>query len=306
VKVDLSSIPLAGFDRHMPMPPVATSDEVFPGWDKIRVCLYRLPPARIALPAGQTLRIVVQLSARSMRLERVMGGVTNVAQPGLDAINLNPANQPIDWQWDNFMEFVHLQVAPAFLAQMEEEYGVDAQQVMALERFNMHDAMLAQIGHELAEMLEKRHPVVEMAYLDSLATFLVLHLWNRHCRPAAAHQEPGKQHGPDFHRIVDFIRGNLEKDLRIEQIARMANLSSFYFIRLFKAAFGKTPHQYILDCRIGLAKDLLRGSFLPISEISQRCGFSTQSHFTSAFRQATGESPRAYRQAHATPVDKGH
>ena len=305
-KVSLPAFPPAGLDRHMPMPPVATSDEVFPGWDKIRICLYRLPPSRIALPPGQTLRIVVQLSARSMRLERVMHGVTNVAQPGLDAININPANQSVDWQWDNFMEFVHLQIAPAFLEQMQMEYGVDAKQVMALERFNMHDAMLAQIGHELAEMLEKRHAQVELAYLDSLATFLVLHLWNRHCRSDSVQHEPGRQHGPDFHRIVDFIRGNLEKDLRIEQIARMANLSNFYFIRLFKAAFGKTPHQYILDCRIGLAKDLLCSSFLPISEISQRCGFSTQSHFTSAFRQTTGESPRAYRQAHATPTDTGH
>ena len=40
-------------DRHMPMPPVCTSDEVYPGWDKLRICLYRLPPAvrRAGMPA---------------------------------------------------------------------------------------------------------------------------------------------------------------------------------------------------------------------------------------------------------------
>jgi AraC family transcriptional regulator len=300
-----ASVPAAGFDRHMPMPPVACGDQMFPGWDKIRICLYRLPPARITLPAGQALRVVVQLSSRTMRLQREVDGKTAVAEPSLDAININPAYKAINWQWDNFMEFVHLQISAGFLAQMGEEYGIDAERIKLLERFNMHDALIAQIGHELADMLEDRRPKVETSYLDTLATFLVLHLWNRHCR-VPAQEERVSAHGPDFHRIVAFIRGNLDKDLRIEQIARMANLSNFYFIRLFKTAFGRTPHQYILDCRIELARNLLQDTFLPISEVAQRCGFSTQSHFTSAFRQATDESPRAFRQSHAKSPSEAH
>jgi AraC family transcriptional regulator len=293
----------AGLERHMPMPPVCTSDGLYPGWDKLRICLYRLPPSRITLPPGQTLRIVVQLSSRSMNLERDMNGVTRVAKPSLDAININPAFQAINWQWDNFMEFVQIQITPAFLAQMEADHGVLADRIIRLERFSVHDAMIAQIGHEMADIFEGRRPKVDVPYLDALAVFLVLHLWNRYCGvepvPEAA------KHGPDFHRIVDFIHSNLDKDLRLEQIARMANLSNFYFIRLFKAAFDKTPHQYILDCRINQAKELLLGSFLPISEVSQRCGFSTQSHFTSAFRQSTGNSPRAFRQSHAKAASPG-
>lgn len=300
------SVPPAGFDRHMPMPPVACSDQMFSGWDKIRICLYRLPPARITLPPGQTLRIVVQLSSRDMRLQREADGETTVAEPSLDAVNMNPAHKAINWQWDNFMEFVHLQIAPGFLAQMEKDHGIDAERIKLLEKFNVHDALIAQFGHELADMLDQRRPPVETPYLDVMANFLVIHLWNRYCLPAVPEQEFARAHGPDFRRIVDFIRSNLDKDLRIDQIAKMANLSNFYFIRLFKAVFDKTPHQYILECRIGLAKELLTGSSLSISEISQRSGFSTQSHFTSAFRQATGESPRAYRLNHAKSCVTNH
>jgi AraC family transcriptional regulator len=300
------SVPPAGFDRHMPMPPVACSDQMFPDWDKIRICLYRLPPARITLPPGQTLRIVVQLSSRSMHLQREVDGETTVAEPSLDAVNINPAHQAINWQWDNFMEFVHLQISPSFLAQMEDEHGFDAERIKLLERFNVHDALISQFGHELADMLDRRRPPVEMAYLDAMATFLVIHLWDRYCVPVVPEQELARGRGPDFRRIVGFIHDNLDKDLRIEQIAKMANLSNFYFIRLFKAAFGKTPHQYILECRIGLAKELLNGSAISISEVSQRSGFSTQSHFTSAFRQATGESPRAFRQLRAKPAVAEH
>ncbi|MGH9638173.1 MAG: helix-turn-helix domain-containing protein, partial [Candidatus Angelobacter sp.] len=92
-----------------------------------------------------------------------------------------------------------------------------------------------------------------------------------------------------------FIQSNLDKSLRLERIAKVANLSNFYFLKVFKSVFGKSPHQYILSCRIELAKCLLGKTILPISEISQRCGFSNQSHFTNAFRQCTGTAPRNFR-----------
>jgi len=292
------AFPANGMERFMPMPPVRTSEEAFPGWEDLRVCLYRLPPGKICVPPSQSLRMGIQLSSRTMRLERHMDGVVSVAEPSLDAININPASHPIDWSWDNFMEVAHIQIPPAFLHEIEKECGVDPQQILSLERFNLHDTMLAQIGHTFADLLERRQPGPSLEYLHALARFLVLHLRDRYANSVQV-IKIGEKRGPDFHRIVDYIRNNLDKDLRLEQIARMSNLSNFYFIRLFKAAFGKTPHQYILECRIGLAKDLLKGSYLPISEISQRCGFSTQSHFTSAFRQAAGQSPRAFRQSHA-------
>ena len=290
--------PDIGIERFMPIPAVRTSEEAFPGWTDLRVGLYRLPPGRVTLPACGALRVSVQLSSHTMRLERRLKGVLTVAEPSLDAININPVNCPLEWQWDNFMEVLHIQIPPAFLAEMEREHGVNPLQITRLDRFNLYDAMIAQVGHTFADLLEKRRPSPSTDYLRALARFLVLHLRDRFGNSARVTKTVEKR-GPDFHRIVDHIRNNLDKDLRLEQIARMSNLSNFYFIRLFKAAVGKTPHQYILECRMGLAKDLLKGSYLPISEISHRCGFSTQSHFTSAFRQATGQSPRAYRQSHA-------
>jgi AraC family transcriptional regulator len=292
------ALPERGVERFMPMPAVRTSEEAFPGWTELKVGLYRLPPGRVTLPACSALRVSVQLSSRVMRLQRQLNGVVSVSKPSLDSININPVNCPLEWQWDNFMELAHIQIPPAFLAEMERDYGVDAQQIQCLERFNLHDAMIAEIGHTFADLLESRQPSPSTDYLHALARFLVLHLRDRYGSSVQVPRTAEKR-GPDFHRIVDYIHNNLDKDLRLEQIARMSNLSNFYFIRLFKAAFGKTPHQYILECRIGLAKDLLTGSYLPISEVSQRCGFSTQSHFTSAFRQATGQSPRAFRQSYA-------
>jgi AraC family transcriptional regulator len=260
----------------------------------------------VTLPAVDSLRVVVQLSARGLHLERGMGGITRVGQPGLDAININPAYQQIRWQWDYFMEILQIMLPRSTVARIASDRGLDTERLLRLEKLSLHDATIAQMGHELAGILEGRLARVDTDYLDALATFLLLHLAQRYCRDDGSAGTVERQRTPDFSRIVEFIHGNLDKDLRVEQIARMANLSNFYFIRLFKAEFGKTPHQYILECRIGLAKELLAGSFLPISEISLRCGFSTQSHFTSAFRHSTGMSPRTFRQGNCKLESRRH
>ena len=223
-----------------------------------------------------------------------MGGVISATHPCLDAININPAYQAIHWHWDSFMEIVQMQISRDLIVELSSKYVLDAGRLLRLEKLNIHDGLVAQIGREVVSILEKNREV-DALYLETLTTFLVLHLASHYCQ-GTPQTLAGQQREMDFSRVVEFIHQNLGNDLRIEQVARMVNLSNFYFIRQFKAALGKTPHQYILECRIDLAKDLLRNSFLPISDISQRCGFSTQSHFTSSFRQSTGSSPRAFRQ----------
>lgn len=169
----------------------------------------------------------------------------SVAEPSLDAININPVSCALKWQWDNVMEVLHIQIPQTFLAKMERQHGLKPLQITRLDCFNLHDAMLAEVGHTFAGPLEKIRPSPSTDYLRALARFLVLHLRDGYGNSARVTKTVEKR-GPDFHRILDYIRNNLDNDLRQEQIARMSNLSHFYFIRLFKAAVGKTPHQYIL------------------------------------------------------------
>ncbi|WP_290884060.1 helix-turn-helix transcriptional regulator [Fischerella sp.] len=65
--------------------------------------------------------------------------------------------------------------------------------------------------------------------------------------------------------------------------------------RLFKQAMGLTPRQYVIRCRIETAKRLLAKWELSITEISDRLGFTSHSHFTTFFRKHTGITPTAYR-----------
>ena len=62
-------------------------------------------------------------------------------------------------------------------------------------------------------------------------------------------------------------------------------------------ATGKTPHEYLLSCRIGAAKRLLWDTEVPIAEVAERAGFGTQQYFGRVFKKATGKTPGAYRKS---------
>jgi AraC-like DNA-binding protein len=72
-------------------------------------------------------------------------------------------------------------------------------------------------------------------------------------------------------------------------------VSPTYFSRSFKAAFGETPHQYLLSRRMQRAKALLRAGDLSVTEVCMEVGFSSLGSFSTQFRRYTGESPSAYR-----------
>jgi AraC family transcriptional regulator len=84
----------------------------------------------------------------------------------------------------------------------------------------------------------------------------------------------------------------LHQDLKLDEIAAIAQLSLYHFIRLFKQSLGITPYQYILQHRIEKAKYLLTHSELNIAEIAAQTGFCDQSHFTRHFKRMTGVTPK--------------
>lgn len=84
--------------------------------------------------------------------------------------------------------------------------------------------------------------------------------------------------------------------LTIKDLARLLNLSVRQTQRLLMANFGKTFSQKLTEARMASAAQLLTGSELSVTEISERLGYSSIEHFSSAFRRVMGCSPRKYRQ----------
>jgi AraC-like DNA-binding protein len=100
-----------------------------------------------------------------------------------------------------------------------------------------------------------------------------------------------------------FLDQYYDTPITIEQLSREAALSPFYFIRLFRRIYRQTPHQYLVQQRIARAKDLLRTTDLPITEICAAVGFESLGSFSTLFRKVAGVSPSAYRiSSQPTPI----
>lgn len=92
-----------------------------------------------------------------------------------------------------------------------------------------------------------------------------------------------------------FMRENLHRDVDLHAIAREASLSPYYFSRAFTAYAGVPPYRYLIRLRMERAQELLRTSELSVTQVCQRVGFNSLSHFTTTFHRHTGTTPTDYR-----------
>lgn len=100
-----------------------------------------------------------------------------------------------------------------------------------------------------------------------------------------------------YRRIVlakIFIDEHYAQPIELNDIAGEAYLSKFHFIRLFKKAYGKTPHQYLTMVRIENAKLLLQKN-IPVAEVCYSVGFDAISSFTHLFKRINKVTPSAYQ-----------
>lgn len=108
-------------------------------------------------------------------------------------------------------------------------------------------------------------------------------------------EESPAERSPIMDHIIAFIEQNPMRPIQIEDLAEHVNLSVPRVKQLFKEQSGLTPHDYMLRYRIGLGKDMLRYTELPITEIAFQLGFNSSQHFSTAFHKYTMETPSEYR-----------
>lgn len=97
-------------------------------------------------------------------------------------------------------------------------------------------------------------------------------------------------------RVIDYMQANIDQDIKLEQLADVACMSTYHFSHMFKQSTGLSPYQFLLKQRMVLAAAELR-SAVPIGQVGLHCGYSNASRFARAFRGAFGVSPKAYQQA---------
>jgi AraC-like DNA-binding protein len=102
-------------------------------------------------------------------------------------------------------------------------------------------------------------------------------------------------------RARDRLR-DLDAAQSIAALARELRISPFRFIRQFEAVFGTTPHQFRIQVRLDVAKELLARGGHSVTDVCMEVGFSSLGSFSTLFAERVGEAPSAYRRRMRTSI----
>jgi AraC family transcriptional regulator len=182
---------------------------------------------------------------------------------------------------------------PAFVRQVAEELA-DGSTVNLQQPIEFHDESAAKLIR-LLEMEAASGAPSNSLYVDYLAHALTLRLLSskttKEDQPTSRNRLPI----PCLRRVVERMEADLTADLNLKVLATESGYSRNHFLRMFRAATGFTPHQYLIRLRIKKAQTLMTNRSLGLIDIALTSGFSSHAHLSRVFRQMVGSTPSEYR-----------
>ena len=149
---------------------------------------------------------------------------------------------------------------------------------------------------QLAKYLNSLHFILEnsVLQLERETNFLwtMSQLVARHSTPKSQLRTIGREHQA-VKRVQEYLDVHYAEHILLDRLAKVADLSSFHLIRVFRRQVGLPPHAYLKQVRIKQAKILLRKSE-PIAQVAFATGFVDQSHLTKQFKRIVGVTPKQY------------
>ncbi|NIE70768.1 AraC family transcriptional regulator [Pantoea sp. ICBG 1758] len=214
-----------------------------------------------------------------------------------DRFCLMPSGMESTWDLRADLAFVHLYCTDTHLRQLGEQIWDRTPASLNLqEKIFADDDRITQLYRHFLLSVSWQQPANQLM-LSSASTLLLTHLLHRY---SDVHwQLPAVRGGlapAVLRRIIALIDAQLDQPLTLARLAAEAALSEYHFARMFRSSTGSAPHQYVMQRRMAVAKELLMHSTLPLTEIALRCGFHSASHFSNRFRQLHGVAPSAWRQ----------
>jgi AraC family transcriptional regulator len=114
--------------------------------------------------------------------------------------------------------------------------------------------------------------------------------------PSAKTQANG-EYAQRIDRVIDYLRRNLDRPVKLRELANVAGFSEFHFHRIFGAVSGETLNNFTNRLRLEKAARLLRYSDNSLTDIALDCGFSSSATFSRAFRSGYDTSPSQFRKS---------
>lgn len=130
--------------------------------------------------------------------------------------------------------------------------------------------------------------------IQGYAHLLIMHLYRNHSYKTIDYGHYAQSQAI-LKKCIKYIQDNYIKDISLQEIADMANVSKYHFCSIFKEFTGHTFKEYHNRIRINRAIELLGTTNISITEIAFLCGFNDSNYFSRKFHQITGKTPIAVR-----------
>jgi AraC family transcriptional regulator len=275
----------------VPNPPILSSR----GWDNIHLELHQQPKFE-TIEHQHTMHVIAYGVGDRLALgERSLDGKIRAERRNPGDIAIIPAGISHYCNWNTSAEFGILAIEPKLVQQVGLGL-VDSDRIELIPRLmNEGDSLIESIFCTLKDELLSEQ-IGGSLLIDSLQITLAIHLLRKYCAttPKLSSYENGLSKSK-LKEITEYIDANLDCSLTIIELAAIAQMSPYHFIRLFKNSFGQTPYQYILQRRIEKGKYLLQHSKLSMEEIAAIVGFCDYSHFAKYLKRFTGLTPKQFQ-----------
>jgi AraC family transcriptional regulator len=276
------------------IPGEKTADSSHLGWSGLTLKGYHYPDQEVKIPSMRDYMIVVYEGARAI-MQRCSGAPwqSDAVEKGVISL-LTRAEQSV-WRWDRPIRVKHIYIGHEIIEQTANQvFEKDLDRVRMDDRVRAEDPIIP-LYLKMLESELQGEGLGERLYVDSIRTQLAIHLLRRYANVEFRQPKLGSL-SPRLRRMMtEFIDQNLSENITLEDLARLAGLSSYHFSRKFKADLGIAPHAYVLSRRIDRAKSLLNNSRLPLKLVAAECGFTDQSHLSRVFRKFLGVTPKNFR-----------
>ncbi len=168
------------------------------------------------------------------------------------------------------------------------------QQVPVLSKVNGVSPIFQQLQKELLDR-EIGYTVRVNQLLDELLITLARRLTRQHNQQRDFPQS--------FMQLEQALRGNLDHQWLVEEMALMVGLGTTAFTEKVKSYTGFSPLHYLINIRIAEAIRLLKNTDKPVTDIALETGFYSSQHFATTFKKLTGYTPRQFRINNITTND---
>jgi AraC family transcriptional regulator len=198
-------------------------------------------------------------------------------------------------QFKNPFDFLCMSIPRRALIEIADQEGAASADFSVPLGRSFADPIVAHLGSCLLPALDNPHQASGL-FIDHVAMAIQTHFLAQYVTKSKPLRRYRSGLTARQLRIAkQAISENLDGGVCLNAIARECGLSPSHFTRAFAISVGQPPHQWLLEQRVDLARQLLSESALPLADIAIQCGFADQSHFTRVFSARAGVSPGRWR-----------